>query len=216
MAMGAVKPAISAGTASACCTPPPDAWPGLDLGLVPGDRGPGRRGDSRCGRKGRDRCRLSARRRRDRHAAARQRLRHLSGQPRRSRRPPRRRHPARRRLYREGRDLRQHRRPPADDGARRVPAGRGARGLEDHPRAVRRARPGRCRSTPLPSSRATLFAARPHLALLDQIDPADSAAIERLAAQDSGKTGKDRFGAGDRRLLSDQSRSRAHPRSWRA
>jgi NADH-quinone oxidoreductase subunit G len=42
--------------------------------------------------------------------------------------------------------------------------------------------------------RAKLFAACPHLALLDQVTPADSAAIERLAARDSGKTGKDRFG----------------------
>jgi len=41
--------------------------------------------------------------------------------------------------------------------------------------------------------RAKMFAACPHLALLDQILPAASAAIERLAAQ-GGKTGKDRFG----------------------
>ena len=42
--------------------------------------------------------------------------------------------------------------------------------------------------------RAKLFAACPHLALIDQITPADSAVIERLAAQDGGKTGRDRFG----------------------
>ena len=41
--------------------------------------------------------------------------------------------------------------------------------------------------------RAKLFEAHPHLALLDQIDPADSAAIERLAQQ-TAKPGKDRFG----------------------
>jgi NADH-quinone oxidoreductase subunit G len=41
--------------------------------------------------------------------------------------------------------------------------------------------------------RAKMFAARPHLAMLDQIAPADSAAIEALAAK-SGKTSKDRFG----------------------
>ncbi len=41
--------------------------------------------------------------------------------------------------------------------------------------------------------RAKLFAARPHLALLDQIDPADTAGIERLAQQ-SAKPGKERFG----------------------
>jgi len=42
--------------------------------------------------------------------------------------------------------------------------------------------------------RAKLFAACPHLALLDQVTPADSAAIERLAARESGKTSRDRFG----------------------
>ena len=46
------------------------------------------------------------------------------------------------RLYRKGRDLRQHRRPPADDRPRRVPARRSARGLEDRPGPVRSARPG--------------------------------------------------------------------------
>jgi NADH-quinone oxidoreductase subunit G len=41
--------------------------------------------------------------------------------------------------------------------------------------------------------RVKLFEAHPHLALLDQIDPADGAAIERLAQQ-TAKPGKDRFG----------------------
>ena len=41
--------------------------------------------------------------------------------------------------------------------------------------------------------RARMFAAHPHLALLDLIDPADSAAIERLAKQPA-KHGKERFG----------------------
>jgi NADH-quinone oxidoreductase subunit G len=41
--------------------------------------------------------------------------------------------------------------------------------------------------------RAKMFAVSPHLAMLDQILPADSAAIERLATQ-GGKTGKERFG----------------------
>ena len=41
--------------------------------------------------------------------------------------------------------------------------------------------------------RARLFAACPHLALLDQIVPADSAAIETLARK-GGKVGKERFG----------------------
>ena len=42
--------------------------------------------------------------------------------------------------------------------------------------------------------RAKLFATCPHFALIDQITPADSAAIGRLAAQDGSKTGRDRFG----------------------
>jgi NADH-quinone oxidoreductase subunit G len=41
--------------------------------------------------------------------------------------------------------------------------------------------------------RARLFEAHPHLALLEQIDPADSASIERLAKQ-SAKPSKERFG----------------------
>jgi len=41
--------------------------------------------------------------------------------------------------------------------------------------------------------RARLFAACPHLAMLDQIVPADSVAIEALAEK-GGKTSKDRFG----------------------
>ena len=141
MAMGAVKPDLGWNGFSVLHTAAARVA-GLDLGLVPGEGGQGRRRHSRRCRKGRDRCRLSARRRRDRHSEAGQGLRHLSGQPWRPRGPPRRCHPSRRRLYREGRDLRQHRRPPADDGSRRLPAGRRARGLEDHPGVVRRARPG--------------------------------------------------------------------------
>ena len=41
--------------------------------------------------------------------------------------------------------------------------------------------------------RAKMFAAHPHLALLDQIDPADGAAIKRLASQPA-KRGKEHFG----------------------
>jgi NADH-quinone oxidoreductase subunit G len=41
--------------------------------------------------------------------------------------------------------------------------------------------------------RAKMFVACPHLALLEQILPADSAAIETLDAL-GGKTGKERFG----------------------
>jgi NADH-quinone oxidoreductase subunit G len=42
--------------------------------------------------------------------------------------------------------------------------------------------------------RAEMFAACPHLAMIDQILPADSVAIERLAAQAAGKTSRERFG----------------------
>ena len=45
----------------------------------------------------------------------------------------------------------------------------------------------------LQALRAAMFDAHPHLALLDQIDPADSAAVERLAKQPA-KTGRERFG----------------------
>ena len=41
--------------------------------------------------------------------------------------------------------------------------------------------------------RAAMFAAHPHLALLDMVVPADSAEIERLAARPA-KPGKERFG----------------------
>ncbi len=54
---------------------------------------------------------------------------------------PRRRHPAGRRLHREIRPLCQHRRARAARRPRQFPAGRRARGLGDHPRALRRSRP---------------------------------------------------------------------------
>ena len=111
---------------------------GLDLGFVPGKGGRDVDAMLDGAEKGDDRCRLPARRRRDRHGAIGDRLRHLSGKPRRRRRPSRRCHPSRRRLYREGRDLRQHRRPPADDRARR------------RSRRARRARTGRS-SGPCPA-----------------------------------------------------------------
>ena len=72
------------------------------------------------------------------------RLRHLSGPSRRRRRAPRRRRAAGRRLYREGRDLRQHRGPRPARPPRRLPAGRCARGLEDPARACPRRWARRC------------------------------------------------------------------------
>ncbi len=66
-------------------------------------------------------------------------VRDLPGQPRRSWRASRRCRASRCCLYREGRDLRQYRRPPANDEPRRLSSGRCPRGL-DHPAcAVRRA-----------------------------------------------------------------------------
>ncbi len=67
-------------------------------------------------------------------------LRDLPGPPRRPGRFASGRDPAGLRLYREERHLRQHGRPGAARPARRLSAGRGARGLEDHPRLQRRGR----------------------------------------------------------------------------
>ena len=80
------------------------------------------------------RCAVPARRRR--HQGARRYLRGLYRHPWRPRRASRRRHPAGCGLYRKIRHLRQHRGPGADGQPRVVPAGRGARGLGDRPRAV--------------------------------------------------------------------------------
>ena len=55
----------------------------------------------------------------------------------------------------------------------------------------------------LQALRAAMFDAHPHLALLDQIDPADAAAIERLSAQ-AGETRQGTLRPGDRRLLFHQ------------
>ena len=136
--------------------------------------------------------------------AARQGLRHLSGQPWRPRRPPRRCHPSRRRLYREGRDLRQHRRAPADDGPRRLPAGRRARRLEDHAGVVRARSARLCRSTPSPSSAPSCSPPRPHLALIDQVTPADSAAIEQAGGTRQRQDRQRSLRRGYHRFLSDQ------------
>ena len=64
-------------------------------------------------------------------------LRHLPGPPRRGGGGAGRRDPARRGLHREGGDLGEHGGARAARPPRRVPAGRGARGLEDHPRGER-------------------------------------------------------------------------------
>ena len=147
--------------------------------------------------------------------AAGRRLRHLSGQPRRSRAriaptsscpaPP---IPRRTRIYvnTEGRAA-DDRRAPCFRRARRARTGRSSARC---PACSAR----RCRSTLRRQLRATMFAAHPHLALLDQIDPADSAAIERLAQQ-AGEARQGAFRPRDRRISISPIRSRALPPSWR-
>ncbi len=81
---------------------------------------------------------------------------------------------------------------PQMTGRADLPAGRRARGLEDPPRVVRRARQDAALRHAAGSCAPQMFDAHPHLALLDQIDPADAAAIERLASKPA-KPGKDRF-----------------------
>ena len=145
---------------------------GLELGFVPGPGGRDiARHPGRC-RQGRDRIRLSAGRRRDRHGEAGQGLRRLSGPSRRRRRPPRRCRPAGRRLYREGRHLYEHGRPrPA---AACAPSSRRARHREDW--AVLRAL-SQVLGKPLPYDnlaqlRRQLFEANPRFQRLDSVEPA--------------------------------------------
>ena len=108
---------------------------------------PRRRRHRRRRAEGRDRLHLSARRRRIRRRPSGPRLRRLSGQPWRCRRPSCRCDPAGRRLYREGRPLRQFRRPGAARRTRRLPAGRGQGRLGDPARAVRCAGRASCLTT---------------------------------------------------------------------
>ncbi len=106
----------------------------LDLGFVPGAGG---LNAAQMAEPGALDLHLPARRRRNRHRA--RCVRRLHRLARRPGRAPRRRHPAGRRLSGEIRHLRQPGRPGADGGARRVPAGRGPRGLGHSARALRRA-----------------------------------------------------------------------------
>ena len=124
---------------------------------------------------------------------ARQGLRGLPGQPRRRRRPARRRHPAGRRLHREERHLRQHRGPRADDGQRRVPAGRGQGGLGDPARAVRRMSATSCPTTPFrPCARPCTRRRRRWRASTRSSRPACDG-VEALAAR-GGALGAEPFG----------------------
>ena len=89
--------------------------------------------------------------------------------------------------------LRQHRRPPADDRPRRVPARRSARGLEDRPGPVRQCSARRCRSTASLSSAPRCSPPARISRCSSRSFPPTARAIETLAAQ-GGKTGKERFG----------------------
>ena len=104
---------------------------GLDLGFVPGEGGRDVAGIL-AGAQGKeiDVVFLLAADEID-TVEARQGLRRLPGPSRRRRRAPRRRDPAGCGLHREAGHLRQHRRPRAAGPARRLPAGRGPRGLGD-------------------------------------------------------------------------------------
>ena len=134
------------------------------------------------------------------------------------RRPSRRRDPARRRLYREGRHLRQHRRP-----RRRWPRARCSRRAKRARtgRSSARCRPCSARRLPFDTTqqlRAKMFAAHPHLALLDLVVPADAAAIERLADA-AGQARQGALRPRGRRLLShqpDRARLRRHGEFERA
>ena len=75
-------------------------------------------------------------------------------------------------LHREGRDLRQHRRPAAAGQARGVPARRRQGGLEDPARAVRGRWVARCRSTPCLRCARASPSWRRQLAEPDVIQPA--------------------------------------------
>ena len=95
-------------------------------------------------------------------AAARPGLRHLSGPSRRRRRAPRRCGAAGRGLYREGRRPTSTPRAACSCGQpRRLPAGRGARGLDDPARAVRARWAGRCPTTSLGALRGRMVAVNP-------------------------------------------------------
>ncbi len=65
----------------------------------------------------------------------------------------------------------------------------------------------------LQALRAQMYAACPNLALLDLVEPADSGAIEKLAAQ-TAKPGKERFGLTDRTTTTCRIRWRVPRPSW--
>ena len=149
---------------------------------------------------------------------ARQGLRRLPGQPRRCRRPARRRHPAGRGLHREERHLRQHRGPRADDGTRRLPAGRRQGGLGDRARAVGAGRAASCPTTAFPPCAPPCTRRRRRWRGSTRSSLPAWTGVEALAAR-GGALGAEPFGARGARLLSHQSdraRFRRHGRAQRA
>ena len=160
-----------------CCTRAASRVGALDLGFVPGEGGMTAADMAEAGALdvlfllGADEIDVAARR-----------VRRLHRHPWRPRRASRRRDPAGRGLSGEVRHLRQHRRPRADGAARRVPAGRCARGLGDPARAVRHARRTSCPTTRWRSCGRRMFKAHPHLQRIGQIAPGDAADIRKLAA----------------------------------
>ena len=100
-------------------------------------------------------------------------------------------------------DLRQHRRPGADGRPRGVPAGRGARGLGDHPRAVGRAGQEAALRLARSALRQAIFKAAPHLMRVDQIEAGNAADIKTLAGK-GGSVEKAPFKTVGRGFLSDQ------------
>ena len=115
----------------------------------------------------------------------------------------RRRHPAGRGLYRKVRHLGQHRRPRPDGQPRRLRAGRCARGLGDHPRALRRARQEACPLIRLANCARKLYAAFPHFAAIDEIATGDSGEIAAVAKK-AGEDGQIRVCVSGQRLLFDE------------
>ena len=166
------------GTASACCTRPPPASARLDLGFVPGEGGLDFARHAGAGRRSTC-CSTSAPTRSTSRPGAFVVYQGTHGDRGAS---PRRRDPAGRRLHREVGDLRQHGGPGADGQPRRLPAGRGPRGLGDPARPVGRAGPApalrfarpRCAGRSTPSTRISRR--------VGAVEPGDvAAAVDRLA-----------------------------------
>ena len=199
----------TAGTASACCTRAASRVGALDLGFVPGEGGLTRAADG-GGRHAR--CRLPARRRRDRHRArapsssisAPMATAARSAPTSSCRAPPIRKSPATY-VNTEG--------PRADGDARRLPARRRARGLGDPARAVRRARQAASVRFARAAARRRCTRRIRICMRIDEIAPGDPADLHKLAAL-GGNAGHARRSARRSPTSISPIRSRAPPRSW--